>query len=266
MATALQPLKPSNAANVLPAAAGAHQGKAGALSPAKAALATSSKQQVAEQQQQLLLQQQQARLQEIATGGAKASTGDAGGKAQGGAAQQHKWSLADFDIGKPLGKGKFGNVYLAREKRSQYIVALKVRACTFPHARQSPDSRGQVVIAGAPFGVPCPRSQVLFKAQLQQSNVEHQLRREIEIQTHLRHPNILRCYGYFHDQEKVRRLTHACCKPGRLPVPRGSGNLQPAPATGGRRCTSSSSTRRGASSTRSCRKWGTLRRSAPPRE
>jgi aurora kinase len=42
--------------------------------------------------------------------------------------------------------------------------------------------------------------QVLFKNQLQQSNVEHQLRREIEIQSHLRHPNILRLYGYFYDE------------------------------------------------------------------
>lgn len=41
--------------------------------------------------------------------------------------------------------------------------------------------------------------QVLFKSQLQQSHVEHQLRREIEIQSHLRHPNILRLYGYFYD-------------------------------------------------------------------
>jgi hypothetical protein len=36
------------------------------------------------------------------------------------------WELPDFDIGKPLGRGKFGNVYLAREKKSHYIVALKV--------------------------------------------------------------------------------------------------------------------------------------------
>ena len=42
--------------------------------------------------------------------------------------------------------------------------------------------------------------QVLFKSQLQQSNVEHQLRREVEIQSHLRHPNILRLYGYFYDE------------------------------------------------------------------
>jgi serine/threonine protein kinase len=41
--------------------------------------------------------------------------------------------------------------------------------------------------------------QVLFKSQLEQSKVEHQLRREIEIQSHLRHPNILRLYGYFYD-------------------------------------------------------------------
>lgn len=37
-----------------------------------------------------------------------------------------RWQLQDFDIGKPLGRGKFGNVYLAREKNSKYIIALKV--------------------------------------------------------------------------------------------------------------------------------------------
>jgi len=79
------------------------------------------------------------------------------------------WSLANFDIGRPLGKGKFGNVYLAREKKSHFIVALKV----------------------------------LFKSQLQKSQVENQLRREIEIQSHLRHPNILKMYGYFYDDTRV---------------------------------------------------------------
>ncbi|KNC73148.1 AUR protein kinase, partial [Sphaeroforma arctica JP610] len=80
-----------------------------------------------------------------------------------------RWELSDFEIGRPLGKGKFGNVYLAREKSSKFIVALKV----------------------------------LFKSQLQKAEVEHQLRREIEIQSHLRHPNILRLYGYFYDKTKV---------------------------------------------------------------
>jgi hypothetical protein len=43
--------------------------------------------------------------------------------------------------------------------------------------------------------------QVLFKSQLSKAGVEHQLRREIEIQSHLRHKNILRLYGYFYDRE-----------------------------------------------------------------
>jgi len=81
----------------------------------------------------------------------------------------NRWTLEDFDIGRPLGKGKFGNVYLAREKASKYIVALKV----------------------------------LFKSQLQKAQVEHQLRREIEIQSHLRHPNILRLFGYFYDESRI---------------------------------------------------------------
>lgn len=33
--------------------------------------------------------------------------------------------------------------------------------------------------------------------------MEYQLRREIEIQSHLRHPNILRLYGYFYDDERI---------------------------------------------------------------
>ena len=40
--------------------------------------------------------------------------------------QVQQWQLSDFDIGRPLGRGKFGNVYLAREKKSNFIVALKV--------------------------------------------------------------------------------------------------------------------------------------------
>ena len=67
--------------------------------------------------------------------------------------RKKKWCLNDFEIGKPLGKGKFGNVYLAREKRSKYIIALKV----------------------------------IFKQQVQKAGCEHQLRREIEIQSHLRY-------------------------------------------------------------------------------
>jgi aurora kinase, other len=44
---------------------------------------------------------------------------------------------------------------------------------------------------------------VLQKSQLVKAGVEHQLRREIEIQSHLRHKNILRLYGYFWDDKRV---------------------------------------------------------------
>ena len=44
---------------------------------------------------------------------------------------------------------------------------------------------------------------MLFKSQLAKAGVEHQLRREIEIQSHLKHPNILRLFGYFYDQSRV---------------------------------------------------------------
>ncbi|XP_065273203.1 aurora kinase B [Emys orbicularis] len=82
---------------------------------------------------------------------------------------QRVFTINDFEIGRPLGKGKFGNVYLARERASRFIVALKV----------------------------------LFKSQMEKEGVEHQLRREIEIQSHLQHPNILRLYNYFHDKKRV---------------------------------------------------------------
>jgi aurora kinase, other len=106
-------------------------------------------------------------------------------------ASKKRWSLNDFDIGKPLGNGKFGKVFLAREKRSKFVVALKVRH----------------LLSCSPF--PCSLLtiecvfQVLSKNQLAKAGVEHQLRREIEIQSHLRHPNILRLYGYFYDQQRV---------------------------------------------------------------
>jgi serine/threonine protein kinase len=50
--------------------------------------------------------------------------------------------------------------------------------------------------------------QVLFKSQLSKAGVEHQLRREIEIQSHLRHKNILRLYGYFYDREDALPRAH----------------------------------------------------------
>lgn len=80
-----------------------------------------------------------------------------------------QFHLGMFEIGRPLGKGKFGRVYLARERTTGFICALKV----------------------------------LHKNELQAGRVEKQVRREIEIQSNLRHPNILQLYGHFHDSKRV---------------------------------------------------------------
>lgn len=74
-----------------------------------------------------------------------------------------------FDIGKPLGKGKFGRVYLVREKSTGFVCALKV----------------------------------LNKSELQNGTCQKQVRREIEIQSNLAHPNILRLFRHFHDTKRI---------------------------------------------------------------
>ena len=51
--------------------------------------------------------------------------------------------------------------------------------------------------------------QVLFKSQLVESGAVHQLRREVEIQSRLRHPNVLQLYGYFHDAVRPLPQQHA---------------------------------------------------------
>lgn len=48
---------------------------------------------------------------------------------------------------------------------------------------------------------------VLFKSQLQQSQVERLLRCEVEIQSHLRRSSILWLYGYFYDQVHHKSIT-----------------------------------------------------------
>lgn len=37
-----------------------------------------------------------------------------------------RWKPSDFELGKRLGKGKFGRVYCVREKKSGFVCALKV--------------------------------------------------------------------------------------------------------------------------------------------
>ena len=64
----------------------------------------------------------------------------------------YEWTKDDFELGASLGRGKFGRVYLAREKTTNFYVAMKI----------------------------------MFKSELTGGRVEKQVLREIEIQSHLK--------------------------------------------------------------------------------
>ncbi|KAI9297797.1 Pkinase-domain-containing protein [Neoconidiobolus thromboides FSU 785] len=80
--------------------------------------------------------------------------------------------IDDFLIGKLLGKGQFGKVYLVKEKRTGFLFALKV----FDKSIVRADKR-----------VP-------------------EMCREVCIHKELEHPNILTMYTYFHDEEYLYLL------------------------------------------------------------
>ncbi|CAN0166149.1 unnamed protein product, partial [Ectocarpus fasciculatus] len=82
-----------------------------------------------------------------------------------------RWNLSCFTMGKPIGKGRFGNVYLAREKASMKVLALKI----------------------------------MLKKDLEAAGVYHQVKSEIDIHVNYGSgcPNIVRCYGYFYDEKRI---------------------------------------------------------------
>lgn len=85
------------------------------------------------------------------------------------AGHRPKLHLGMFEIGKPLGKGKFGRVYLARHRTSGYVCALKV----------------------------------LHKDEVAAEGAEAHVRREIEVHSQLRHPAVIGFFGWFHDSRRI---------------------------------------------------------------
>ncbi|KAJ1358610.1 hypothetical protein KIN20_017082 [Parelaphostrongylus tenuis] len=73
--------------------------------------------------------------------------------------------IDDFDIGRLLGRGAFGSVFIARSKEDKIVVALKASHFKFYAFL------------------------VLFKKQIYKHNVEHQVNREIDIQYYLKWVN-----------------------------------------------------------------------------
>lgn len=91
----------------------------------------------------------------------------------GAPSSRSHWSIADFVVGEKLGDGMYGSVFVAQEKRSLYKIALKIV------------------------------DKELLLSQQNGAQVCHSIKREIEIQSHLRHRNVLRLFGFFHDEQRV---------------------------------------------------------------
>lgn len=79
------------------------------------------------------------------------------------------WAAGDFDLGPTLGRGSFGHVCLARERGSQNIAVLKV----------------------------------LSKRRVERLHGRRHIAREVDIQRHLRHPGVLRMFGFFWDASRI---------------------------------------------------------------
>lgn len=79
-----------------------------------------------------------------------------------------EWSLSQFEVGRPLGKGRFGRVYLVREKEHKFICVLKTISMNL----------------------------------VRNSKQVELLAREVEINSHLNHENILKMFGYFVDEQR----------------------------------------------------------------
>ena len=79
-----------------------------------------------------------------------------------------EWSLSRFMIGRPLGSGRFGRVYLAKTKETEFICVLKC----------------------------------IDKKVIKSANHMQLIAREVEINSNLSHDNILKMFGYFADEKR----------------------------------------------------------------
>ena len=124
--------------------------------------------------------------------------------------QQKHFTLDDFDVGKrPIGQGKFGvcisptNGWLMDGSHiavrqdligwaPAVLLLLPLLSGTVLRVREKQSRRILVMKA-------------ISKHAILEENVRPQLQREIEVHCRLTHPNIVRMYAYFTDEDKGAR-------------------------------------------------------------
>jgi serine/threonine protein kinase len=87
-----------------------------------------------------------------------------------------KLSINQFRLGKKLGSGRFGNVYLVEEKVTQCIYAIKT----------------------------------MNKLKIKEADMQDQVFWEIKLQMYMNHPNILKLYGSFDDSKNIYLVLEYC--------------------------------------------------------
>jgi aurora kinase len=99
-------------------------------------------------------------------------------KAEGPQLDFQKIKINQFKLGKKLGSGRFGNVYIAEEKETRFVYAIKV----------------------------------MNKAKIKEAEMEEQIVQEIKLQMFMNHPNVLKLYGFFNDSKNIYLILEYCNK------------------------------------------------------
>lgn len=89
---------------------------------------------------------------------------------------EKKLGIEDFELGKCVGSGKFGDVFICRHKITGTLFALKK----------------------------------IFKSEIQSYNMIEQFTRELRIHYRLDHPNIIKLYTHFDDEYHLFLLMEYC--------------------------------------------------------
>jgi len=110
------------------------------------------------------------------------------------------WTIEDFHFGPPIGKGRFQNVYAAQHKATS-----KVRGASKPFGGWGRAASFASRISLLRLSDKVLAIKVVPKDQPGRHHNESaisQLQHEVHVHCTLDHPRVVRCYGYFQDENQ----------------------------------------------------------------